>query len=161
MINIKNLSFSFPEKDLYNDISFSIEDGQHCAFMGTSGSGKSTLVSMIIDQDKYMYDGDIEIDPSVRIGYVKQFYPHDRTNDITTFEYICKDYIELETKMNAICTEMESGENIEQLLADYQSVLDQMDAFGGADFQSNIDKKINLANLEAIRKLTISKLIGG
>ena len=31
MIKVDNLSYSFPQKDLYNNISFTIEDGQHCA----------------------------------------------------------------------------------------------------------------------------------
>ena len=43
MIKVDNLSYSFPQKDLYNNISFTIEEGQHCAFIGASGSGKSTL----------------------------------------------------------------------------------------------------------------------
>ena len=43
MIKVTNLAYSFPNKDLYKDISFTIEDGQHCAFIGTNGSGKSTV----------------------------------------------------------------------------------------------------------------------
>ena len=31
MIKVDNLSYSFPQKDLYNNISFTIEEGQHCA----------------------------------------------------------------------------------------------------------------------------------
>ena len=46
MIKVDNLSYSFPQKDLYNNISFTIEEGQHCAFIGASGSGKSTLISL-------------------------------------------------------------------------------------------------------------------
>ena len=29
MIRVENLSYGFPAKDLYNDISFTIETGQH------------------------------------------------------------------------------------------------------------------------------------
>ena len=74
MIKIDNLSYSFPQKDLYNNISFTIKDGQHCAFMGVSGSGKSTLIDLIIDPEKYFFDGEVEIEPKSIIGYVKQFY---------------------------------------------------------------------------------------
>ena len=46
MIKVTNLAYSFPNKYLYKDISFTIEDGQHCAFIGTNGSGKSTLIDI-------------------------------------------------------------------------------------------------------------------
>ena len=48
MIKVDKLSYSFPQKNLYNDISFTLEDGQHCAFIGTNGSGKSTLRKIFI-----------------------------------------------------------------------------------------------------------------
>ena len=47
MIKVDNLSYSFPQKDLYNNISFTIEEGQHCAFIGASGSGKSTALRCV------------------------------------------------------------------------------------------------------------------
>ena len=52
MIKVSNLAYSFPNKDLYKDISFTIEDGQHCAFIGTNGTGKSTLIDIIMDEEK-------------------------------------------------------------------------------------------------------------
>jgi ATP-binding cassette, subfamily F, member 3 len=48
MIKVENLSYSFPQKDLYNNISFTLEDGVHCAFIGTNGSGKSTQLDIFI-----------------------------------------------------------------------------------------------------------------
>ena len=57
MIKVDNLSYSFPQKDLYNNISFTIEEGQHCAFIGASGSGKSTLIDIIMDPERYLFDG--------------------------------------------------------------------------------------------------------
>ena len=44
MIKVDNLSYSYPQRDLYKDVSFTLEEGQHCAFIGASGSGKSTLI---------------------------------------------------------------------------------------------------------------------
>ena len=59
MIKVNNLSYSLPQKDLYNKVSFTIEEGQHCAFIGASGIGKSTLIDIIMDQEKYLFDGKI------------------------------------------------------------------------------------------------------
>jgi ATP-binding cassette subfamily F protein 3 len=54
MIKVENLSYLFPQKNLYNKISFILEVGQHCAFIGTSGSGKRTLINIIMDPEKWM-----------------------------------------------------------------------------------------------------------
>ena len=84
MIKAEKLSYSFPQKDLYNKISFTLEDDVHCAFIGTNGTGKSTLIDMIINTDDYLYDGKIEKDEAARIGYIPQFVKHE-TEDISFF----------------------------------------------------------------------------
>ena len=71
MIKFDKVSCSFPQKDLYTDVSFTIEEGQHCAFIGASGSGKSTLIDIIMDPEKYVFDGNVEMEPSLKFGYVK------------------------------------------------------------------------------------------
>ena len=83
MIRLNDLSYSFPQKNLYTDVSFELKEGHHCAFIGTSGSGKSTLINILMNPDKYMYDGLLEIDPGCRIGYVSQFFEKDR-NPVTS-----------------------------------------------------------------------------
>lgn len=161
MIKVDNLSYSFPQKDLYNEISFTLEEGQHCAFIGISGSGKSTLMDLIMDPERYMFDGKLEIEPHCRIGYVSQFAQLDRADELTVFEYIGGDCIGLQNEINAICTEMETSLDIDPLMEKYQEALDAFDALGGNDFESNINKKLNLANLTNHRDLMISELSGG
>ena len=38
MIQVENLSYGFPDKELYHDISFRLEAGRHCALIGSNGS---------------------------------------------------------------------------------------------------------------------------
>jgi len=161
MIKVDNLSYSFPQKDLYNKISFTLEDDQHCAFIGSSGSGKSTLIDIIMDPEKYMFDGTLDIDPNCRIGYVSQFYKLDKTNETTVFEYLCEDYIKLQNEITSICSLMETSSDIETLLEKYQEALDTLDSKFGDDFESNLDKKLNLANLSTLKDIKISELSGG
>ncbi|MDF2486172.1 MAG: transporter related [Herbinix sp.] len=161
MIKVENLSYSFPQKDLYNNISFTLEDGQHCAFIGTSGSGKSTLIDMIMDPDRYMFDGTLEITPNCRIGYVSQFSRLDETEDITVFEYIGERFIKLQNEIESLCTELETSSDIDALLEQYQQALDAFHAIGGEDFESNINRKLQLANLSKHEDLPVSKLSGG
>ncbi|WML34337.1 ATP-binding cassette domain-containing protein [Clostridium sp. OS1-26] len=161
MIKVDNLSYSFPQKDLYNNISFTLEDGEHCAFIGTNGSGKSTLIDIIMDPEKYMFDGNLEIDPNCRIGYVSQFSQLDKIEETTVFEYIGEKFIKLQNEITSICTEMETSTDIDSLLEKYQQALDAFDAINGEDFENNINKKLNLANLIKYKDLMISDLSGG
>ncbi|WP_461205657.1 ABC-F family ATP-binding cassette domain-containing protein [Clostridium sp. DL1XJH146] len=161
MLKINNLSYSFPQKDLYNKISFTLEEGQHCAFIGTSGSGKSTLIDIIMDPEKYTFDGELEIDPDCRIGYVSQFSELDKTNATTVLEYIGEEFIKLQNEITNICTQMETSSDIDSLLEKYQQTLDAFNAIDGDDFESNINKKLSLANLTKYKDRLISELSGG
>ncbi len=161
MLKVNKLSYSFPQKDLYNEISFELADGQHCAFIGSSGIGKSTLIDIIMDPERYMFSGTLEMDPHSRIGYVSQFSQLDNTQQISVFDYIAEKYIKLQDEIDAIFTKMETSSDIDSLLEEYQKVLDSFNAIGGDDFENVIDKKLNLANLNKHRDKLVSELSGG
>ena len=161
MIKVENLSYSFPQKDLYNEITFTLEDGDHCAFIGVSGSGKSTLVDIIMDPEQYMYEGTLEITEGYRIGYVSQFSEVDKTKEISVFEYIASQHLRLQKEIATICTEMETSTDIDPLLEKYQQSLDAFDAIGGDDFESNINKILNLADLMKRKDRNVTELSGG
>ncbi|OKP90785.1 ABC-F family ATP-binding cassette domain-containing protein [Paenibacillus sp. P32E] len=161
MIKVDNLSFSFPQKELYKNISFTLEEVQHCAFIGTSGSGKSTLIDILMDPERYLYDGMLVIDPTCTIGFVSQFSQPDKSQETTVFEYIGEKFIQIQNEINSILTEMETATDIDPLLEKYQLALDAFDAMGGDDFESNINKKLNLADLMRLKDVRVSDLSGG
>lgn len=161
MLTVTNLSYSFPQKELFHDISFTLEDGQHGAFIGTSGSGKSTMIDMMMNPDHYLYDGKIEKIPGCRVGYVSQFSQIEEASDMTVFEYIGEEFIRLQNEITSICAEMETVTDLETLLEKYQQTLDEFQAIGGDDFESNISRKLNLADLTRHENLMVSKLSGG
>ena len=161
MIKFDKVSYSFPQKDLYTDVSFTIEEGQHCAFIGASGSGKSTLIDIIMDPEKYVFDGKVEMEPSLKIGYVSQFSQRDKDKETTVFEYIAEEFIKLENEIATLCAEMGTSDDIETLLEKYQEALDAFDAIDGDNYENNINKKLNAANLTTHRDRMISELSGG
>ena len=113
MIKVDNLSYSYPQRDLYKDVSFTLEEGQHCAFIGASGSGKSTLIDIIMDPENYLFDGKLEMEPNLKIGYVSQFSQRDKTKEITVFEYIAEPFIKLQEEIATLCDEMGTSDDIE------------------------------------------------
>ena len=161
MIKVEKLTYSFPEKDLYKDISFTIEDGQHCAFIGSNGTGKSTLVNMIMDTDKYMYDGKIEKTEDCKIGYVSQFTKADKNQEKTVFAYLSEPFVELQRESEELCAEMAVAEDLDEVFARYQKVLDEIDSVDGNNYESNIRKQLKLAGLSQVEELELSKLSGG
>lgn len=161
MIKMNKLSYSFPENYLYNEISFTLEDGQHCAFIGVSGSGKSTLADLIINPENYIFDGELEIAPDRRISYVNQFSQLDKTSKLTVFEYIGEECIKLENELESISTQMETSSDIDVLLEKYQQTSDAFEAIGGNDFEMEINKILNLAKLNHLKDLAVSQISGG
>jgi len=161
MIKVENLSYSFPQKDLYDEISFTLEEGQHGAFIGSSGSGKSTLIDMIMDTDKYMFDGILEVESKRKIAYVSQFSQVDKISDMTVFEFVAEDFIKLQDEITSICTEMETSTEIDQLLEKYQVALDAFEAIGGDSYESKLNAQLNLAGLMKQKDLPVSAISGG
>lgn len=161
MIQVYDLSYSTPEKDLFNKISFTLKNGQHCALIGASGTGKSTLIDMIIDSEKYLFDGSLIVEPDCKIGYVRQFYESDKNSSLTVFEYIAKDFINLESELLRISDEMATSSDLEPLLEKYQEISDAFEAIGGDNYENIINKKLNLSSLMNCKDLKISQVSGG
>lgn len=53
LLEIKNLSKSFNNKKIFDNISFSIRQGEIFSIVGVSGAGKSTLAKIIIGSTDY------------------------------------------------------------------------------------------------------------
>lgn len=47
MLEVTRLSYSYENKNVLHEISFSLEKGKHYALIGASGSGKSTLLKLV------------------------------------------------------------------------------------------------------------------
>ena len=73
IIDIQNLSFSYPERklDAVKDVSLSVDKGEYIAILGTNGSGKSTLARLICG---YLSptSGSIVMEENLRVGLVFQ-----------------------------------------------------------------------------------------
>ena len=161
LIRVENLSFGFRAKDLYKDVSFTLEAGQHCALIGSNGTGKSTLVEILTDPEEYLYDGKIIVDENCRIGYASQFSVRDKLSDRTVFEYLSERFTELQEQIAAVCEEMAQAEDLEASYAKYQQLLDRNEAMGGDDYESNISKKLAAAGMSGLADTKLHEISGG
>ena len=161
MIQVENLSYSFPTKELYKSVAFTLEDGQHCAFIGSNGTGKTTLVDMIIDPEKYLYDGKIIKSEECRIGYVNQFSKSEKDQKKTVFEYLSEKFVENQIETAKVCEEMAVAEDLEPVFARYQELMDLFTAMDGDNYESNIKKQLYLVGMTNHENTEISALSGG
>ena len=161
MIQVENLSYSFPTKELYKKVSLTLEDGQHCAFIGSNGTGKTTLVDMIIDPEKYLYDGKIIKSEECRIGYVNQFSKSEKDQEKKVFEYLSEKFVENQEETAKVCEEMATAEDLEPVFARYQELMDLFQAMDGDNYESNIKKQLYLAGMTHHEQTEISALSGG
>lgn len=162
MIKVEKLSYSFPEKDLYKEVSFTIEDGQHVVLIGSNGTGKTTLIDMLLDDEKYLYDGKIIREMEGRVGYVSQYEKEEKDRDITVFEFLSEDFVRIQKENEAVCKEMETNfDEMEALLEKYQMLLDEFAAIDGDNYESNIRKQLKTAGLSHTEELTLSAISGG
>ena len=71
VIEARNLSKSYGDKLLFEDLSFTLPPGGIVGVIGPNGAGKSTLFKLITGQEK-PDTGAIDIGETVRLGYVDQ-----------------------------------------------------------------------------------------
>lgn len=163
MVKVRNLSYSYQHKELYNKISFTIDADVHCALIGSNGTGKSTLLNLLLHakEDDYLYDGTIELDGINRIGYVSQFFAPDREETRTVFQYLSSEFVVLEKRIEALCGRMESAENLDEIFKEYEQVLDEFGAIDGDHYESNIKKQLKLAGLHKLENQSLDSLSGG
>lgn len=82
-LDIQNLTKSFGAQVLFQDISFSVAEGQKIGLVAKNGTGKSTLLSILTGREGYD-SGNIIFRRELKIGYLEQapkFDPQDTVLD--------------------------------------------------------------------------------
>ncbi|MCQ2448624.1 MAG: ABC transporter ATP-binding protein [Clostridia bacterium] len=73
LITVKDLSVSFEGRTVFQNLNFTVEDGDYLCILGENGSGKTTLMRCILDLN-VRYNGEIVTDGFSRksIGWLPQ-----------------------------------------------------------------------------------------
>lgn len=161
MIYAEKLTFGFQSTYLFQNISFHLEENCHCALMGSNGSGKTTLMNLIRDQEAYTFDGKLKVNTAGRMGYVSQFVNREGDQSTTVYDYLCQDFLALEKAIEDVCTEMGVSEELDALMERYQLLMDESSAMDADNYENNIRRQLQLAELEEKASLELEKLSGG
>ena len=161
MIYAEKLTFGFDSTLLFHKISFTLEANCHCAMIGSNGTGKTTLMNLIREPENYVFDGKLTLDSAGRIGYVSQFAIREGDQSVTVYDYLCQDFLALEQAIGDVCARMESADDLDALMERYQSLLDESDAMDADNYEVNIRRQLQLAELADKAELELEKLSGG
>ena len=84
IINAQSISKAFGAKPLFQDVSFTISEGDRIGLIGPNGSGKSTLLRLLAGTEE-PDAGEVAIRKRVRLSYVEQdsrFEPGDTVRSV-------------------------------------------------------------------------------
>lgn len=70
-LDVQNLTKRFGAQVLFDNISFSIAEGQKVGLVARNGTGKSTLMSVLMDKEGHE-SGDIIYRRNLKVGYLEQ-----------------------------------------------------------------------------------------
>ena len=82
LLSANSLKKSFPDSTLFQNVSFSIDDGDKIGFIGVNGAGKSTLVKIILGEISD-YEGEVFKNKFTKIGYLEQYAVPDNNQTLT------------------------------------------------------------------------------
>ena len=155
-LSVEQLSKSYNEQPLFNDITFGINQGQKVALVGKNGSGKSTLLKIIggIESPDH---GKVVFRKGIKLSFLSQ--NPEFNNHLTVRDYIFNQDNEL------LLTVSEYEQFIESTDPDiasrrYQELINKMDALSAWDFESQVKQilgKLGIHDLD----LFVDELSGG
>ena len=144
LITLENISKSYSEKKLLENISLGINDKEKIGLIGVNGTGKSTLLKIIAGAE-VEDSGTITKANKVRIEYLPQNPYYDENATV------------LEQVFKGTCEEM-------KIIGDYQDVLDKINKSYDEKLNEKLLKlqekmdALNLWDLESSAKTVLTKL---
>jgi len=101
VVSAKEISKSYDDNLVLNDIDLTIENGEKVAFIGRNGEGKTTLSRVIMNELKH--EGELTLGHNVKIGYFAQNQAQLLNEKLSVFETIDEIAVgEIRTKIRDI-----------------------------------------------------------
>jgi ATP-binding cassette subfamily F protein uup len=151
LITLDNISLSFSDKPILNEVSSTILKGDKIALIGRNGEGKSTFMRILastIEPD----DGKLKIKNGIKISYLEQTPPED--NDKTLFNIVSEGLGEVGDTIAKYQHLINLGEL--DKASEFQEKIDQLD---GWQYLHKIETILNRFSLNA--QTSLSTLSGG
>jgi ATP-binding cassette subfamily F protein uup len=152
-LSVENISKSFGERVLFDNISFGINKDQKIAFIAKNGSGKTTIMNIINGFDE-PDTGQVVARKNIRMAFLSQ--KNELQDELTIEESIFASDNETLKVIEQYEKALENPENEEA----YQKAFDLMDQHNAWDFETQFKQILFKLKLEDF-KLKVKSLSGG
>ena len=128
-----------PKRQIIKDISLSFFPGAKIGLLGLNGSGKSTVLRIMAGADKE-YDGEVQWQPGVRIGYLAQEPELDATKTVKDeVESGLGEIVEARQKLEEIYAAYAEPDADFDKLAEDQAKYENILAAAGSDIETQME----------------------
>ena len=136
ILSVRDVSVTFIERTLFENVSFDIEKRDKVGFIGSNGTGKATLLKVLSGELSPTMGG-VYIAKDAKVGYMHQHvleHPERTVIDelLSVFDYLK----EMELRLEFLNKEMEKGENLDALISEHTALLERFEREGGLTFKS-------------------------
>ncbi|CCB69349.1 ABC transporter [Flavobacterium branchiophilum] len=152
-LSVENISKSFGERTLFENISFGINKDQKIAFIAKNGSGKTCIMKIINGEDE-PDSGQVVVRKDIKMAFLSQDY--NLQEELTIEESIFASDNETLKVIEAYEKALETPEDAEA----YQKAFDRMDQLNAWDFETQYKQILFKLKLENF-KLKVKNLSGG
>ncbi len=166
ILDVNKVSKSFGFGNILNKVSFSINEGEKIALVGTNGAGKSTLLKLIAHIEK-LDSGTISIKKDSKVEYLEQGDVADSKSGscrdllYSAFEKLNEMEIALTNYERKMSNTLDSNE-LNSLIEKYSSLLEKFTRLGGYEKDIQLDIVLNGLNIDRnLLDREFSSLSGG
>ena len=134
ILTVDNISKHYGERNILQNVNFSVNAGDKIAFIGNNGAGKSTLFK-IIKGTEHSDDGKIILHGNTIVGFLSQnMDEQDLSGSTLKPQRLIDLEIEKTQLENDIAVSHEDENKLNQLMDKYSKVTAAFEAAGGYDF---------------------------
>ena len=141
LLQLNGGSKSYPEQQIFKDISLQIQKQDRIGLIGANGMGKSTLLK-IFTGDKVLDEGKLVSSKDLEIGYLEQNLGLDEETVLyQEMLTVYQDIFALEEEIRSLETEMESasGTELDKILKKYSKLREEFEEEEGYRYESKIE----------------------
>lgn len=151
-LQIENISKSFGDLVLFNDISFTIEERQRIGLIACNGKGKSTLLKVIAGEEPHE-GGKITMRNDIRVGYLEQ--EPDFDGELTVIEACLRRNSEKADIIARYEAAIEAGDH-----SKLQHLMEEMDRLQAWDYENRAKQVLTKLKIKNVNQ-PIKELSGG
>jgi len=154
ILTVENLTKSFGEKLLFENVTFGIDAGQKIALIAKNGAGKSSLIRIIAGQDE-PDEGKVIMNNDLKISYLPQNPDMNESSSILDYLFDSdNESVVLVKEYEEMVFDMKSGGR------DFEKLINRLDDLNAWNFEAKIKEilgRFDIVNL----KQKIGELSGG